>query len=341
MAHTDLAEMPDRGEMGPVFQAWAGIAGIGILVLQGPDVVASNQAAKDILGEHPRSFEWQDIPSASAPVLAEWPRRHGECTVEVQRVPGEYAGRPAQYLFIRDVTMELDAIRRSSRLLADLAGANENLETFTRAATHDLRGPLRSIQGFAQLLRRRLGPETHAAEHRLVEAIWDSSRRMDDLIDGLAQLASVGSHLERRPVDLNMTIGEVLADLSWELDGSHVDVGPMPTVQGDPRLLRQLLQNLIGNALKYRRTDTEHRVTIECEVDGACVLHVADNGVGFDPQQAPRLFRPFERLAATQTVPGSGIGLATCKRIVELHGGSIRATAEPGLGARFTVSLPA
>jgi signal transduction histidine kinase len=179
--------------------------------------------------------------------------------------------------------------------------------------------------------------------------------RMQTLINDLLALARIATAAQPFvPVDLATVVGGVLGDLETQIArcGGHVTVGPLPTVDADPLQLRQLLQNLIGNALKFQRPDCPPEVTISAEIIDAPAtastgsapwyrLAVRDTGIGFDQQYAEHIFRVFERLHGRTEYEGTGIGLALCRQIVERHGGDIRAEGMPGQGATFLVTLPA
>jgi light-regulated signal transduction histidine kinase (bacteriophytochrome) len=167
---------------------------------------------------------------------------------------------------------------------------------------------------------------------------------MQRLIEDLLKFSRVATHGRPfEPVDLQEVVHGVLEDLEVEveLSGAVVRVGELPTIDGDQVQLRQLMQNLISNALKFRRPDVAPEVEIAAtSANGSVQITVHDNGIGFEPQYAGRIFRVFERLHGRSRYPGTGIGLALCRKIAERHGGTIVADGEPGAGATFTVSLP-
>jgi signal transduction histidine kinase len=171
-----------------------------------------------------------------------------------------------------------------------------------------------------------------------------AARRMQDLIDDLLRFSRVTTNT--RPfvaVDLAATAHEVRADLEGVIDetGATVELGELPTVQADPLQMRQLLQNLLSNALKFHRDGVAPHVKVVGRVDGRLAeIAVSDDGIGFDERYAQRIFRVFERLHGRGVYPGTGIGLALCRKIVERHGGTITATSAPGEGATFLVTLP-
>ncbi len=269
--------------------------------------------------------------------------KNGQRIFDVGAGRGTYEGQEAEYVLFRDVTDGQPSEVERKRLVQELFNANVDLRNFARATTHDLRAPLRSISGFAALLERRIRGRLEDDDVRLINNVIASTRRMDQLIEALAAFSAVGSReFDSAQVELNTVLGDVLSDLASELDQRdiHLEFTSLPSVQGDALLLRQLFQNLLGNAVKFRH-QVPHKVRIDAERDGAwLVLRFIDNGVGLDLTRAHDLFQPFRRFHDLAKFPGSGLGLATCKRIVELHGGTIEVDSSPGEGAIFTVRLP-
>lgn len=230
------------------------------------------------------------------------------------------------------------------RRAAELSRSNAELEQFASIASHDLQEPLRKVQTFAAQLmateRERLSPQGQDFLGRMS----DTAGRMRALIDDLLMFSRVSKG--GRPftaVNLGDVVSQVLVDLeaSVEEAGAQVEVAPMPTVEADPVQMRQLLLNLLANALKFRREGVVPDVQVSGDVvDHIAELTVRDNGIGFDEQYATRIFRAFERLHGVHAYPGTGIGLALCRKIVERHHGTITAEGELGRGATFTVRLP-
>lgn len=236
----------------------------------------------------------------------------------------------------------VEALQQANR---ELVARTEELEAFSYSAAHDLRAPLRAILGFSQLLAdahaETLGPEGLAT----LERVRAAARRMDLLISALLELARVTrAVLQEQEVDVSQVAGEIAAALR-ERDGRRavrLDVQPGLRARADPMLLRILLENLLDNAWKFtsRCASPEIRVLGHREGDWL-VCRVEDNGAGFDPSGAHLLFRPFQRLHGPREYEGTGIGLATVARIVQRHGGTIRAEGRPGEGATFRFELPA
>ncbi|MBD3176806.1 MAG: PAS domain-containing protein [Armatimonadia bacterium] len=241
----------------------------------------------------------------------------------------------------------LDELRESERMLqqavVDLGRSNAELERFAHVASHDLKEPLRAVANSVQLLRRRFVDSTDPEAIRLAQHAVDGAFRMAEMINGLLAYSRAGTQpLTLGPVDLGGALEHVLQDLQPLIDETeaNVVVGDMPVVRGEERLLEQLLQNLLSNALKFRGEEPPVvRVSARREAD-AWVVTVEDNGMGFGADDASRIFDIFETLGSGRDASGTGLGLALCQRIVQRLGGSIWAWSEPGSGAAFHFSLP-
>jgi len=244
-------------------------------------------------------------------------------------------------------TMILTDITDLKRTQTRLEQSNCELEDFASVASHDLQEPLRKIQTFGERLKATptvvLGPEGLDYLERMLNA----STRMRALIEDLLSFARVTSRAQPFVrVDLSVIAREVLEDLeaAREQAGATVTLGELPTLMADPIQMRQLLQNLLGNALKFRRENVAPVVSLRGAVDaeaGRCELVVEDNGIGFDEKYLDRIFNVFQRLHGRGSkYEGTGIGLAICRKIVQRHGGGIGARSSPGRGATFLVTLP-
>ncbi len=231
--------------------------------------------------------------------------------------------------------------QRVSERTSELSVANRELEAFSYTVAHDLRAPLRAIDGFSQLLKADLGGALTTETQRDLDAISTSARRMADLINGLLDFSRLGrNELNRRRVNM-----QALAEsISAEMTGDHpvqVQIGRLPEVHGDSIMLRQVWANLIGNAVKFSAKRSAPRVTIECVVEaGEARFAVADNGDGIDMAYADKLFGVFQRMHSAEEFEGTGVGLAIVKRIVERHGGRVWVQSAPGAGASFFFTLP-
>ena len=222
--------------------------------------------------------------------------------------------------------------------------ANEELESFAYSVSHDLRAPLRAMDGFSRALVEEAGPALPAEAAGYAERISVAAARMGRLIDDLLRLSRVGrADLAHATFDLTVVAAEVVGALreAEPERAVEVEITPDLVVVGDPGLLRQLLENLLGNAWKFTRERPVAHIafTGECR-DGMMHLQVRDDGVGFDMAYAGKLFRAFERLHTEAEFSGTGIGLATAQRVVRRHGGRIRAEGAPGKGAVFSFELP-
>lgn len=242
----------------------------------------------------------------------------------------------------------LREVRGSEELLeqavADLERSNADLERFAYAASHDLKEPLRAVTNSVQMLIKQFVDASNPEAVRLARHAVDGSVRMAQLIDGLLEYAKTGTQpvaIER--VDLEATLQRVMADLEPLIAESQAEVaiGDMPVVRGEERMLRQVLQNLLANALRFRGDRTpEIRIAAQRSVQ-SWIISIEDNGVGFAPEDADRIFEVFETLGEGSDGRGTGLGLALCRRIVQRLGGSIWAEGRPGMGATFYVALPA
>ena len=229
-------------------------------------------------------------------------------------------------------------------LNARLEAANRELESFSYSVSHDLRAPLRSISGYGQLLAEDNASALSPEGHRYLGSITDASARMDQLIDDLLEFSRMGrAELRETSVDAEAVAREVVRTLDGANDGRRITwrIAPLPPVLGDAALLRQVFANLLGNAVKYTRPRESALIEVASagEENGRVVLSVRDNGVGFDMQYADKLFGVFQRLHGADEFEGTGIGLATVRRIIERHGGRVWAHSQPGAGATFYLTL--
>ncbi|MDQ3366615.1 MAG: PAS domain S-box protein [Myxococcota bacterium] len=240
---------------------------------------------------------------------------------------------------------------RSSSLM--LVQSNRELEDFATVASHDLQEPLRKIHSFVGCLRDEQSAKINAEGRAYLDRIQSASTRMTVLISDLLEFSRISSKGKPLiPVDLNDVIAGVVSDLEARLvqTGGRVEISELPTVASDQVQMRQLLQNLISNALKFHRKGVPPIVRVSAEIDESpdgrsptgrtCRILVVDNGIGFDEKYLDRVFTIFQRLHGRGVYEGTGIGLAVCRRIVERHGGTITARSQPGVGSTFIVTLP-
>ena len=250
--------------------------------------------------------------------------------------------RKADELEIRKLNEELE--ERIAKRTEQLEAANRELEAFSYSVSHDLRTPLRHISGFSRILVNEFGTGMAVEAREYLQRIEDAVRRMGLLIDALLRMAVLRRQtLRLRHSELNPIVDEVVAMLQPECDGRDVQwrIAKLPALDCDPILLAQVFQNLLGNALKYSRG----RAKAVIEVDSIqrpgepAIIFVRDNGVGFDLKYAEKLFGVFQRFHTESEFEGTGVGLATVYRIIQKHGGTIWAQAEPDRGATFYFSL--
>ncbi len=249
------------------------------------------------------------------------------------------------YLIRHDITERRRVAAELRRRGELLEAANKELEAFSYSVSHDLRAPLRHIDGYTALLEKSAGPALDEKARRYLQTISQSARRMGQLIDDLLVFSRMGrAEMLRTTVDLDQLVKNVLHDLRHDLQGRAISwtIEPLPQVQGDPSMLRQVLVNLISNAIKFTGTRALAKIEIGCDRSrpDEVVIFVRDNGVGFDMQYAGKLFGVFQRLHRTDEFEGTGIGLANVRRIVHRHGGRTWAEGALDQGATFYFSLP-
>ncbi len=242
---------------------------------------------------------------------------------------------------IRKLNEELE--QRVRLRTAELEAANDELEAFSYSVSHDLRAPLRHVDGFSKILLESQGGKMDAEGQRYLREIHDATQRMAGMIEDLLRLAQIGrQQLKLQKTNIRDLIDDVLADLQSEVCQRRIDwkVGALPSLECDRGLIKQVLVNLVGNSVKYTRP----RDVAVIEIGSAAgedppVIFVRDNGVGFEMKYADKLFGAFQRLHRQEEFEGTGVGLATVQRIIRRHGGRIWAEAEPEKGATFYFTL--
>ena len=231
-----------------------------------------------------------------------------------------------------------------TRQTEELSRSNRELEQFAYVASHDLQEPLRMVSSYVALLGRRYGGELDERADKYIHFAVDGANRMQRLIHDLLAYSRVGTQgAELTPTDTAPVLRETLSNLELAIEDSEAQVvfSDLPSVMGDPSQLRQLFQNIIGNALKFR-SESRPRVELDARRDGdQWTFSIRDNGVGFDQRYAERVFGVFKRLHRNADIPGTGIGLAICQRIIDRHGGRIWAESKLGEGSCFYFTLPA
>jgi signal transduction histidine kinase len=265
-------------------------------------------------------------------------------------VSGELLGRAIRYAIRRNHTdshirsLNANLERRVLERTSQLEAANGELEAFTYSVSHDLRAPLRQIDGFARILGERLGPVSDPQVQHYLGRVQESARHMGRLVDDLLRLAHVGRQsVRRRTTRLEGVVQDAIEDLHSEIGESPIQwtIRCLPTVECDPGLMKIAFTNLLSNAIKYSRPQASPTIEVGCSTDhDQVVVFVRDNGVGFDMKYADKLFGVFQRLHRADEFEGTGVGLATVQRIVHKHGGRIWAEAELDKGATFYFTTP-
>lgn len=250
----------------------------------------------------------------------------------------------------------LERTRELNELNTELERSNRELQDFAFVASHDLQEPLRKIQAFGDRLRTVQAAKLDGQGRDYLDRMYNAASRMHTLINDLLTFSRVTTKAQPfGRTDLNKITAEVVSDLETRIEetGGSVDIGQLPVIEADELQMRQLFQNLIANALKFRKKDVEPNVTLTSENAGAKAtrnggsgdsdairIYVKDNGIGFDEKYLDRIFTPFQRLHGRNEYEGTGIGLAVCRKIVERHGGTLTALSAPGEGSTFIVTLP-
>ena len=272
-------------------------------------------------------------------------RRDGsEFPVEISLSPMHSNGELLVISTIRDITSRKQAAERLKAVADDLARSNAELEQFAYVASHDLQEPLRMVASYTQLLARRYAGKLDQDADDFIGFAVDGARRMQELINDLLTYSRAGTRpLERQRVDTGRLVDEIASDLAVAIaeGGASVTHDDLPTVYADPVQLRQLFQNLIANGLKFQRAGVPPHVHVSATPGaGKWTFDVRDNGIGIEPQYIERIFVLFQRLHTRADYPGTGIGLAICKKIVERHGGHIGVQSAPEQGTTFWFTLP-
>ncbi|MCW2560457.1 MAG: histidine kinase, partial [Mycobacterium sp.] len=252
---------------------------------------------------------------------------------------------------VADLVASQAAREQLDEQTVELRRSNAELEQFAYVASHDLQEPLRKVASFCQLLEKRYADQLDERGVEYIGFAVDGAKRMQVLINDLLTFSRVGrpNNTKDVDVDLDVAMDAALDNLTTAIEESGAEItrqAPLPTVTGDPTLLTMLWQNLIGNAVKFRRGGVEPRIVLKCEPgtgehDGQWLFTLADNGIGIDEEFVDKVFVIFQRLHGRDVYGGTGIGLALCKKIVEYHGGTIWIDTSYMAGTRFHFTLPA
>jgi signal transduction histidine kinase len=268
--------------------------------------------------------------------------------IGVMNEPMEDGGSIATY---QDITELERSAERAMEYTKKLENSNRELVDFAYVASHDLQEPLRKIEAFGDRLAKKYAAQLPEDGQMFVDRMQNAASRMRRLINDLLSYSRVTTNAKPfQRIALTEAVKEVIGDLQIRLEENHgkVDLGELPVIDGDPTQIRQLFQNLIGNALKFKKPDVPPVVTVHGKVipgdlkagtPDQVVITIADNGIGFDNQFREQIFTIFQRLHSRNEYEGTGIGLATVRKIVERHSGTISADGQPGVGSSFTITF--
>jgi len=303
-------------------------------------------------------YPWTEVMRTGRPVLGAVMGLHRKDGVmvwlRINTVPRTSAAGTLEGVVatFQDITVERAAVeglsqiastqeRRVAERTAELLKTNRELETFAHSVSHDLRAPLRAINGFARLLAEREGPRLDSESRRLLSRIEAGAGRMGELIDDVIEYSSA---TRREPVFSRVNMGSVAEAVATRLSQAYpstrIEIGSLGEARADAKMMERIFEHLIGNALKFSARSAEPHVRVWADAgEGDTTVHVADNGAGFDPEHAAQLFNLFRRLHHDHEFPGTGVGLAIVRNLVERQAGQVFAKGEPGRGATFSFRL--
>jgi len=328
-------EMEELHGMGP--GAFGGTYGDWEKLVLPEDLPAAHNAIELALTTGQFTAEWRIRRRVDGQIR--WVAARAEVFFDEQHKPTRMIGINID---IQDRKQAEEALKRYA---AELERSNGELQDFASIASHDLQEPLRKVLAFGEHLRDHCEGKLDELGLDFLSRMQNAARRMSVLIEALLAYSRVATKAQpMQPVDMMSTVFGVLVDLEDRVAKTHarIEFGPLPKVMADPTQLRQVIQNLIGNALKFHKPDAIPHINIEGRYidEQWCELTVRDNGIGFDEKYLDRIFRPFQRLHGRNEYEGSGMGLAICRKVVARHGGDITAHSQPGEGSTFVVTLP-
>lgn len=335
---------------------FTGLYGHGIEKLGFAPFDAHGKTIPEVIGEEGTELHYAacDKVLAGGNVVYEWTLNIEGRTMNLQISMSPICNDQGNIIGIVGVGRDISNLKRVESALEDytrqLQRSNQELQQFAFVASHDLQEPLRKIEAFGSRLTERLEGRLDTVESDFLARMIQAAQRMQKMINDLLAYSRITTKaLPYEPVNLSEVIQDVLSDLEVRLDqtGGKVNVEELPVIEADPLQMRQLLQNLIGNALKFHKPDTSPEITISAKYQGQTGdapkfvdLLVKDNGIGFDMRHIDRIFQPFERLNGRSEFEGTGMGLAICRKIVERHQGTITAESTRGEGTTFVITLP-
>ncbi len=302
---------------------------------------------------------WQELKQKRSLVMeSHYRTREGKIfPVEISANFIEFSGKAYNCVFARDITERKKSENKLQAFTAQLERSNRELLDFAYVASHDLQEPLRKIQAFGDRLKTKFADTLGAQGRDYLERMQNAAERMHNLINDLLTYSRVSS--KAKPfvsVNFDKAVREVLSDLEVRIEetGARVEIVDLPIIDADALQVRQLMQNLLGNALKFHRKDQPPVIKIKGDIlnsndqeagmensnESLCEISIEDNGIGFDEKYTDRIFGVFQRLHGRGEYEGSGIGLSVCRKIVERHGGRITANSNPGRGTKFTITMP-
>lgn len=275
----------------------------------------------------------------------------GECSITEESILAE-KDEDQQLLLAgllnlhEDFQLQVKTLKKNQqleKLNTQLKSKNQEMEQFAYIASHDLQEPVRTISNFAKLLNTNYAGKFDSTADKSLNFIIDAADRMSSLIKGLLDYSRIGREIRLATVNCNQLLVDIKLDLAAIIDetSTRIQVGDLPNVLGNPTDLRLVFQNLINNAIKFRKSDFSPKIIVDCtQKKNRWIFSCKDNGIGFEEKQNTKIFQIFQRLHSRKDYEGTGIGLSHCRKIVELHGGKIWVESKPNEGSTFYFTIP-